>query len=134
MAFGRRRRVGEKTRRLYDIEVSQFQIAAHLGDDAEASTIDLALDSQLTHLYFSGATLRALRYRLFAINWHYVMVKADLRLARSTLEGFSKAIGESSRDPVTWEETLLRAKHLLDAGTAEGAELAALVLLAFDRS
>jgi hypothetical protein len=131
--YGRRRRVGPTTRKLYDIEVRQFLLAALLPSDAKAGSIDPVLDQQLTSLYFGGATLRALRYRLFAVIWHFVIPKSALPQSTSTFDGFAKDMKDSARDPVTWEETVLRSEAMFRAdGTAEGADMAVANLLMFD--
>jgi hypothetical protein len=131
--YGRRRRVGPTTRRLYDLEVHQFMQTALLATDAKACSIDPILDRQLTSLYFGGATLRALRYRLFAVIWHFVIPKSALPMSTSTFDGFAKDMKDSARDPVTWEETVLRSEAMFRAdGTAEGADMAVANLLMFD--
>jgi hypothetical protein len=118
---------------LYDQEVSAFRLESLLPPDATTSEVDAAVDRQLTTLFFAGATLKILRYRLFGVVWHFATSKKKLPMALSTFNGFRKMLHEKVRDPSSWEETLLRARYFLDnAAIADGPDKAAATLLAFD--
>jgi hypothetical protein len=118
---------------LYDQEVSAFRLESLLPSDATISEVDAAVDRQLTSLFFAGATLKTLRYRLFSVVWHFATGKKKLPMSLSTFNGFRKMLHEKVRDPSSWEETLLRARFFLDnAAIADGPDKAAATLLAFD--
>ena len=107
--FVRRRKVGDGTRRLYSELGDGLLRAASLSRRSLESPkeLDQFLDSQLTELYFAGATVPRACNLFYALPWHRDVRPVHLPLSLWTLKGFGRERPDSTRDGVTWGEALL---------------------------
>ncbi len=129
----RRRRGGPTTRARYDQCVTQVMAASGLRGTPTPAILDPALDRHLTARYFAGDSLTEIRYAYYAIRWHFVLPDSSLPLSKSTMDGFGRLQPAQMRDPVTYEDTVLRANWMLASDpSAEGADAAAATLLTLD--
>ena len=107
--------------------------ASRLRGTPTPAILDPALDRHLTARYFAGDSLTEIRYAYYAIRWHFALPDSSLPLSKSTMDGFGRLQPAQMRDPVTYEDTVLRANWMLASDpSAEGADAAAATLLTFD--
>ena len=132
--FVRRRKVGDNTRRLYSELGDGLLRAARLSRRSLESPeeLDRFLDSQLTELYFAGATAQRARNLFYAVVWHRDVRPVRLPLSLGTLKGFGREHPDSTRDGVTWEEVLLISNALLKHPEEEYHLAACAAFLQFD--
>lgn len=143
--FLRRRTVSLTTRRRYEAGVSAYlRFAAISGtpilmpsdvsplDDDQLRRHDALLDKSIHRLFFDGASLQQAREHLYGVAWGLSRPVSSLPLARQAFRGFSRLCPTVSRDPVTWEETIILADALLKRGTSPTIQAAILALLCFD--
>ena len=99
--------------------------------------MDVALTASLTAQYFAGLAVQEPRVLYYAARWHWNFLNTQLPEANAARLGFARLSRSRLTDPVTWEETLLRAVSVLtlcfDLAPKEVlARVAIGFLLAFD--
>ena len=97
-----------------------------------AAVLDKALDAQLTDLFLEGASVNEARYLVFALKWFTGLGPERLPLAAVALKGFANLCPGGTREPATWEATVLIAAALVEMPSYQALLAGVGVLLQFD--
>ena len=115
-------RVRPVTRARYTKLATAFLEDYHVPKDADPAVLDAALNMALVDRYLDGDDITHGRYLFYAVRWKLLLTTLQLPLSNASLEGYRKACQQRSRDPASWEATLLVAESLLflDGGIVGG--------------